>query len=120
MTEKIDLEINQHADTTVVIFKTAAISDVEMINAVSSRIKGYIKEKQPQKIIFDFGDVKFFSSKLLGLLLDIRARLRSYDGRVILSSINPQLYRVFKITNLDRIFSFFPDKQSAIESDAAG
>jgi len=57
-------------------------------------------------VVVDFECVKFFSSTVLGLLLDIRAKLKAYNGEVVISSINPQLYRVFKITHLDKIFKF--------------
>jgi len=48
--------------------------------------------------------------------LDIRAKLETYNGEVVVSAINPRLHRVFKITNLDKIFRFFPDKESAIKT----
>jgi anti-anti-sigma factor len=64
--------------------------------------------------------VKFFSSQVLGLLLAMRTRLSSYGGQVIISAINPQLHRVFKITNLDQVFRFFPDAESAIDSLKSG
>jgi hypothetical protein len=50
---------------------------------------------------------------VLGLLLDIRAKLKTYDAEVVVSSINPQLYRVFKITHLDRIFTIAPTAGSS-------
>ena len=36
--------------------------------------------------------------------------------KIIISGINPQLGRVFKITNIDKIFKFYPDKQTAIDA----
>jgi anti-sigma B factor antagonist len=66
-------------------------------------------------MVFDFGNVKFFSSQVLGMLLDIRSKLEEYDGNIVISSIDPQLHRVFKITNLDSVFSFYPDKESAVK-----
>jgi anti-sigma B factor antagonist len=67
------------------------------------------------KVIFDFAGVKFFSSQVLGLLLEIRAKLQASNSEVVISAINPQLHRVFKITNLDKIFRFFPDRESAVK-----
>ena len=49
-----------------------------------------------------------------------RARMKTYEGGVVISGINPQLYRVFKITHLDRIFEFFPDRSSAVKSVGTG
>ncbi len=112
--EKIGVEITSVKNTAVVAFKAASISNVEEIASVSKQIKGFIEEKRPKEVVVDFERVKFFSSAMLGLLLDIRAKLKTYDGEVVISAINPQLYRVFKITHLDRIFRFFPDKDNAI------
>jgi len=118
MDEKIGMEITSQDKITVVTFKAASITDVEAIASASKQIKEFIKENRPNKIVFDFGQVKFFSSQLLGLLLDIRAKLQMYDGQVSISAINPQLHRVFRITHLDRIFAFFPDKESAFTAES--
>ena len=67
-------------------------------------------------IVFDFECVKFFSSQVLGLLLDIRSKLMTLGGELVISAIDPQLFRVFKITNLDKIFKFYPDKDSAVKA----
>ena len=114
MSEEISLEITEEANTAIVVFKSASMSDVDGIAHASDKIKGFIEKKQPKRLLFDFEGVKFFSSQVLGLLLDIRARLQKHNGKVAISAINPQLHRVFKITNLDKVFQFFPDRESAI------
>ncbi len=118
--EKVSVEITSEGNVAVVAFKTASISNVEEIANASRQIKEFIERKHPPKVIVDFDGVKFFSSAVLGLLLDIRARVKTYDGGVVISAINPQLYRIFKITHLDRIFEFFPDKNDAIKAVSAG
>lgn len=112
----VDLEITKEGEIAVATFKSGCISDVEGIAAAGSRIKDFIEKDKPTKLVFDFAEVKFFSSQVLGLLLDVRARLQKDEGRVVISGINPQLHRVFKITNLDKIFEFFEDKPSAVNS----
>jgi anti-sigma B factor antagonist len=104
----------------VVTFKTTSVSDVEGIAAASNQIKQFIDDHRPNSLIFDFEGVRFFSSQVLGLLLDIRAKLQECDGQVVISTIDPQLHRVFKITNLDTIFRFFPDRTSAVRSVSTG
>lgn len=111
--EKISIKITDEGNATVVAFNTASMSNVEEIAAVSKQINKFIEEKHPKKVVVDFTGVKFFSSTVLGMLLDIRAKLKTYDGEVVISAINPQLYRVFKITHLDRIFRFFAGKEDA-------
>ncbi len=79
-------------------------------------ISEFIERNRPGKIVFDFENVKFFSSQVLGMILDVRSKLENYKGQVLISSIDPQLHRVFRITNLDKIFRFFPNRQAAIEA----
>lgn len=116
MAEEVAMELIMEANVGVVAFTSASISDVDAIAAASSKIKEFIDENRPSTLIFDFEAVKFFSSEVLGLLLDIRAKLKAHDGEVVISAINPQLHRVFKITNLDKVFRFFPDRKSAIKT----
>ena len=111
---EIDMEITTEANAAVVAFKSASMSDVDRIAAAASKIRDFAESKRPHTLIFDFEAVKFFSSQVLGLLLDVRKKLAESGGQVMISGINPQLHRVFKITNLDKVFQFFPNRQEAI------
>ena len=115
MADEIGPEITIEANTAIVAFKSASISDVDGITNASSLIKEFIEKNEPKRLVFDFEGVKFFSSQVLGLLLDIRSKMSKHNGEVVISAINPQLHRVFKITNLDKVFKFFPDKESVLK-----
>ncbi|MGB2809966.1 MAG: STAS domain-containing protein [Sedimentisphaerales bacterium] len=116
MEEIVDIKISSEDSVAVVAFKAASISDVEGIATASKQIKEFVDENHPNRLIFDFNGVKFFSSLVLGVLLEVRSKLASYNGEVAISAINPQLHKVFKITNLDKIFNFFPDKETAVSA----
>lgn len=116
MDKQVSVEITGSGESAVVVFKSASLSEPEAIMAVSRQVNEFVGQNRPNRVTFDFGMVKFFSSQVLGLLLDIRARLKEYEGEVLISGINPHLYRVFKITNLDKLFRFFPDKEAAIKA----
>jgi anti-sigma B factor antagonist len=116
MEEIVDVKITSEDSVAVVAFKAASISDVEGIATASKQIKEFVDDNHPNRLIFDFRGVKFFSSLVLGVLLEIRSKLATYNGEVAISAINPQLHKVFKITNLDKIFKFFPDKESAVRA----
>jgi anti-sigma B factor antagonist len=115
MDEKQTVEITTDDDVSVIVFNAASISGVEEVQAASAKVTQFISENFPKKVVVDFQQVKFFTSQTLGLLMDIWRRLHEYNGRVVISGINPQLHRVFKITNLDKIFEFYPDRQSALD-----
>jgi len=116
MAEEVSMETKMEANVAVVAFKSPSITDVKAIGTATDKIRSFVEENQPGRLVFDFEQVKFFSSEVLGLLLDIRARLEPYSGKVVISAINPQLHRVFRITNLDKVFGFFPDKDSAVRA----
>ena len=118
MDKQVVVEITSEGPVAVVAFKATSISDVEGIAAAAKQITEFIDENHPNGIVFDFEQVKFFSSRVLGVLLNIRAKLETYNGEVVISAINPQLHRVFRITNLDNVFRFFPDKESAVRAVA--
>lgn len=114
--EKINVEIISEQNVAIVNFQSAAICQSANITVIRDQVRAFVDKNQPANIIFDFENVKFFSSQLLGVLLDIRTRVNEYAGKVLITSINPQLYRVFKITNLNTIFQFYPDRQSAVNT----
>jgi len=118
MNEKDALEITTDNDVTVITFNATSISGLEGLEVVSRAISDFVSQNYPRKILFDFERVKFFSSQTLGLLLDVWRRVKEYQGCIAISGINPQLHRVFKITNLDKIFPFYPDRQSAVRQMA--
>ncbi|MCK4887341.1 MAG: STAS domain-containing protein [Planctomycetes bacterium] len=116
MAEEEIIEIEYSGNCAVVVFKAASLSSSKQISELSDTLRDFVEEQKPTKMIFDFEAVKFFSSQVLGILLDMRKRLKEFDGKIVISAIDPQLYRVFRITNLDKIFEFFPDRNTAIEA----
>jgi len=118
--EKDILEIADDAGATVVSFRAASISAATDMDELHKRLQRYVEQTRPQRLIVDFTAVRFFSSTMLGLLVDLWKRLGQYGGRLVISGINPQLTRVFRITNLDRIFAFAPDREAALEQLRTG
>lgn len=115
METKAGLEITREGDTAIARFKNTCISDAEEIAGASTQLRRYLSADPPRRMIFDFAGVKFFSSQVLGLLLEARAHLKPSRGEVAVASLNPQLQRVLRITNLDKIFRMCPDRAAAME-----
>lgn len=116
MDRKQQMEIDGRGDAAVVSFKCPCFSDVEAIRQASTQIRHYLQEHAVQTMVFDFTGVKFFSSQVLGLLLEARGALQSHGGKVVVCALHPRLSRVFRVTSLDRIFSFYSDAQAAIDA----
>ena len=110
------IQISTDGNVTIVSFGSETITGLSGLEQINERLRSLIADDQPAKIVVDFDGVKFFSSQVLGLLVDVWRRLSDYGGIMLISGINPQLNRVFKITNLDKIFEFYPDRASAVKA----
>ena len=118
MEQQSEIVITEFDGGAILGFRSASLGDVEQLRVLSKEIERYVSEKMPRRLVVDFAGVKFFSSQVLGILLQLRSRLAKYGGLVVISGINPQLYRVFKITNLEKIFEFYADRESAVAADS--
>lgn len=116
MDGKSGVEITAVGDAAALVrFTSAAISDVEGIVSMSAQIRKYASDNKVGLVVFDFSGVRFFSSQVLGMLLEVRQEVEPWGGKVVVSAIDPQLHRVFRITGLDKVFEFFEDGDSALE-----
>jgi anti-sigma B factor antagonist len=120
MEPKQALDISSEGDVAIARFRGYCICDVQEISNASTCLRQYMETHRPSGLVFDFTGVKFFSSQVLGLLLEARARLQPQEGRVAVSALTPQLQRVFRITNLDQIFTLHPDLTAAISAVVGG
>ena len=110
------MEIETRDGVMVVRFNTASIDAAEGFEKIARDLRQLVGEHKPAKLVVDFGRVVFFSSHMLGLLVDIWRRLKDCGGFLVISGINPNLNRVFRITNLDKVFTFYPDIDSAMKA----
>ena len=109
------IKIVEEDNIAVVSFLVPSISGTNDIDQTANQLRQYLNDRKPKAVIVDFAGVKFFSSQVLGLLVDTWKRLSNYSAHLYICGINPQLSRVFKITNLDKIFDFYEDKAAAME-----
>jgi anti-sigma B factor antagonist len=110
------MEVETRDGVMVVRFGTATIDASEGFEKIAKDLRQLVGEQKPAKMVVDFGRVVFFSSHMLGLLVDIWRRLKDCGGLLVISGINPNLNRVFRITNLDKVFTFYPDVDSALKA----
>jgi anti-anti-sigma factor len=112
MKPRISVEYADNA--TVVSFVDEKILEEMDIRALQETIMSVIEQSKGINLILDFGNVRFLSSAVLGLLIRISKRVYERDGRLRLCSINPKIYEVFKITRLTKTFDIYKDVESAI------
>lgn len=110
------LDIRTEEGAVVVSFKQASIGSIGEVEKIAEALHGLIQDQDVRNIVVDFCDVSFFSSQMLGLLVDVWRRTKDRGGTLLISGINPQLTRVFRITHLDKLFDFHETTEAAISA----
>jgi anti-sigma B factor antagonist len=100
---------------TIVGFVDEKILEEQDIRALQDTIMSIIDQSENLKLVLDFGNVRFLSSSVLGLLIRISKRVYEKNGKLRLCNIDKKIYEVFKITRLTKTFDIYQDIHSAIK-----
>ncbi len=109
------INVEYAGDATIVTFTDERILEEKDIKALQESIMSVIEQAKRISLILDFGNVRFLSSAVLGLLIRISKRIYERDGSLRLCNINPKIYEIFKITRLTKTFDIYKDVESAAE-----
>lgn len=110
------LDIRTDNGVFVISFKQASIGGIGEVEKIAETLRGLIPDQNACNMVIDFSNVSFFSSQMLGLLVDIWRRTKDKGGKLLISGINPQLTRVFRITHLDKLFDFYENPEVAVSA----
>lgn len=109
------LDIETIGDVTVARFVDKKILDEANIQIIGNQMFGLVEEDGRKKIILDFSNVEYLSSAALGKLLTMGKKVEGAGGKLRLCSIRRDIYEVFAITRLNRVFDIKDDVDQALE-----
>lgn len=84
------------------------------------RFDEHMKAKGRPLVVVDLSGVGFAGSAALGNFVALQRTARQYGGRVIFCRVEPTVVEVFRASNLDRLFEFHEDRESALASAERG
>ena len=109
------LDIEDVGDVTLARFIDKKILDETNIQIIGNQLFGLVDEDGRQKIVLDFSNVEYLSSAALGKLITLDKKVKAAKGKLRLCSIRPDIYEVFAITKLNKLFSIYDDQDKALE-----
>lgn len=98
------IKINLSGEVTVVTFVDSKIIDEAEIQEFGQELYDLVERDQHKKIILNFANVEFLSSAALGKLIGFDKRVKQQNAKLVLSNIRPEIYEVFAITKLTKLF----------------
>ena len=98
----------------IVLFKDKKILDDTVLDEIKTEVNRLMGTATGLDMLLDFSNVEFMSSAMLGLLGQLHRKVGAGKGRLKMCSIRPEILTVFKITNLDKLFSIHKDAPTAL------
>jgi len=109
------LEVEHIGDVTVVNFVDKKILEEANIQAIGDQLFQLVEQEGARKLLLNFGNVEYLSSAALGKLITLNKKAQGAGGKLILCDIGPQIFEVFEITRLDKVFRIEKDEQTALQ-----
>ena len=110
------LEVEDIGEVTVVNFTDKKILDEQNIQLIGEQLFRLVDELGRRKLLLNFRNVEYLSSAALGKFITLNKKVNAAGGRLILCGIDPQIYEVFEITKLNKLFVIHKDEQGALQA----
>ncbi len=108
------LEVSDVGEVSVVRFRDRKILDDASIQELGQELFNLVEVDMCQKMVLNFSKVDFLSSAALGKLITLDKKIKANRGKLKLSNIRPEIYEVFVITKLNKLFDIHDDEASAL------
>ena len=110
------VSVTQQKDINVIQFTNNRILDEANIAEIGNTLRGLIEDRSNPKLLLDFSAVDHLSSAALGMLINANNSIKQRNGQLRLTNIKPQIYEVFVITKLNKLFRILPSREEALAS----
>jgi anti-sigma B factor antagonist len=99
------LRITEKDGITRVDFVDRDILDEANIRQIGSELLRLVESKPEPKMLLCFRNVEHLSSAALGTLITLHSTVKKKSGQLRMSDIRPQIFEVFVITKLNKLFT---------------
>jgi len=110
------VQLSQVGDVSVVRFVDRKILDEANIQELGQELFQLVEDENHKSLLLNFSSVEFLSSAALGKLITLEKRVKAHGGKLKLSNIRPEIYEVFAITKLNKLFYIKDDEADALAS----
>jgi anti-sigma B factor antagonist len=108
------IDVTQKGEVTVVRFVDRKILDEANIQELGVEMFNLVEQEKRKNLLLNFFNVEFLSSAALGKLITLDKKVKANGGRLKLSNIRPEIYEVFAITKLNKLFDIKDDESDAL------
>lgn len=108
------LRIKRSTGVSVIEFADRKILEELSIQEIGEELHQVVESEPGIKLLLNFKNVDHLSSAALGMLITLNKKVKEQSGELKLSDINRQIFEVFKITRLNRVFDIHETADQAL------
>jgi len=109
------LTVTSRDGVNVVEFADRKILDELCIAEIREELTALVRSGGSKTTLLSFRNVDYLSSAALSVLITLKNQVGAQAGRLMLSDISPQIFEVFKITKLNKLFEIHDTAEEALE-----
>ncbi len=106
----------EHRDACVIELTLPAHIEAMEFDVLNAALGEHITRRGSSKWVIDLTGANYIGSALLGLLINVRSRVRMTRGQLALCKIPPLLERVMRAGSMDKLFLIVTDRDEAISA----
>lgn len=108
------IRVKRAEAVSIVEFADRKILEELSIQEIGDELEKLVDSEPGVKLLLNFQNVDHLSSAALGMLITLNKRVKEQAGQLKLSDINRQIFEVFKITRLNRVFEIYDTADEAV------
>ena len=108
------LQVNEVGEVTVVRFVDRKILDEANIQELGQELFRLVEDEHRKNLLLNFSTVEFLSSAALGKLITLDKKVKAHGGKLKLCNIRREIYEVFAITRLNKLFDIRDEEADAL------
>lgn len=108
------IKVTKSDGVHIVEFCDRKILDELAISETGDELRTVVESETKIRLLLNFRHVEHLSSAALGMLITLDKLVKEKHGTLRLSDINSQIFEVFKITRLNKLFDIHETADKAL------
>lgn len=102
-------------NSEVSVLEASGVLDIHTVGEFEEAFQSLFRNKR-YRIILDLGKLDYISSAGIGILVGNIKEIRRNRGDIKIAHVNPDIYKVFEILELPKLFQFLPGEREAAQA----
>jgi anti-anti-sigma factor len=110
------LKVSNLQSVTVVELALPDDLDSSEIDRLNASLPEIFADQPNSRWVLDLTNVQYMASAVLGLMVNIRHRVKSMNGKLALCQMTPRLHEIFRACCLEKLFTITRTRDDAIKA----